>query len=146
MEICWTKKESLVAFNATKEMKYSNQIQSGFIALPPMQSRLPLLNDWRGWAIEKEGFFFTDQTEMKANPEFQEHRHDQSMLSLLWKKYNLPAPFDLTSPPHSEVLGLRSSRNNSRRSSDVNIVIKTTDKYYNLAKDYFFGRNDNWLR
>ena len=145
-EICWTKKESLLAFNATMEMKHSNQIQSGFIALPPTPTRLLLITDWRSWAIAKEGYFFTDQMTLKASAEFQEHRHDQSMLSLLWKKYHLPAPLDLTSPPHSTDLGLRSSRNNSYRSSDVKTVIKTTYKYYYIAKDYLFGRNDKWLR
>jgi hypothetical protein len=145
-EICWTKKDLLMVFTTSEKVLMSNQIQSGFIALPPSHSRSTLLSDWRLWAVKQMGFYFTDQLKEEPNMEFQEHRHDQSILSLLWKEFELPLALDMTSPPESMELGLRSSRNNSRLTSDANPLLKFVFKYFYLAKDYIFGKDDRRLR
>lgn len=145
-ETCWTKKELLVEFSPSKSSLYSNQIQSGFIAIPPTHCRSSLVYEWRTWALKEDGFYFTDESHVNENAEFIEHRHDQSILSLIWKKYQLPCMLDLTNPSGPREIGLVASRNNSSLPSNANKFVRTLLKYSYLIFDKFLGKDDRRLR
>jgi hypothetical protein len=86
-EIQWTKVELHLAMNTSSEQMKENQIQANFILMPPGDGRIKFAADFRNMALEKNGFYFNDEIIEPQFPEFIEHRHDQSVFSLLWKKY-----------------------------------------------------------
>ena len=64
----------------------TSQISSGFFLLQRTGSNLDLLAAWADLAVE-DGYRYSDDTPSDApnHPDFQEHRHDQSIGSLLRK-------------------------------------------------------------
>jgi hypothetical protein len=139
-ELQWTKMEVRELLSPSNESLRSNQVQSGFISLPANNARKKLLRNWRDIAITSNGFFFTDELTFKQDSEFIEHRHDQSVLSLLWKESNLYTEVDLSVPINGNTFGLISSRNNTGLPITTNQKIRQTSRYFDLAYDLLLRR------
>jgi len=89
LEITWCKKDLLEKFGMDDE-KYLNteQLQSGIILLCICPETRRLIKDW--YNISCDYHNIDDSPSISKNYDcFREHRHDQSIYSLLAKKYNL---------------------------------------------------------
>jgi hypothetical protein len=114
-EYKWTKSEVIQLLDFPKKHIESNQIQSSFFILPPGPSRRKFLIDWIEFSQKDEGFYLTDELKQKQDPNFVEHRHDQSIFSLLWKKYEFGKLPDATYPVDGNLESpIFSTRNNTR--------------------------------
>jgi len=131
----WTKKDVIEKLSVPKHHLQSGQVQSGFLVLPPILERIDLLSRWRSLALEKNGFYFTDEVLLKSSDLFIENRHDQSILSCLWKEINLTSKSDLTDPSVYSDFGLIASRNNSILSSNSPRGLRILLKLLNLIFD-----------
>lgn len=87
-EALWTKADLAVRLGlatTSSEMKTS-QLGSGLIFLQKTRSNLDLLADWAMIAVEDRYRYSDDSpSELANHPRFREHRHDQSIASLLRK-------------------------------------------------------------
>ncbi|RCR67628.1 hypothetical protein [Larkinella punicea] len=88
----WTKRDCFILMDADKEEYYDNyQCMSGFIVLQKRDWVIHLMTEWLEYARDYRNS--TDSENELGYPnllDFIEHRHDQSILSILYKKYNLP--------------------------------------------------------
>jgi len=109
----WTKSDLIKVLQPSQQTLIANQVQAGFISLPPSKERTLLMNDWRDLSLIRNGFYFTDESEMIQSSSFIEHRHDQSALSLLWKGLNLYSEEDKTYPTIENRFPLLASRDNT---------------------------------
>lgn len=92
-EKIWTKRDAFVLMDCDS-IKYSesNQRLSGFSLWRKSSFTINLINEFLYFAQDER--IITDlenQCGYPNYPGFKEHRHDQSIFSLLTKKYNLPA-------------------------------------------------------
>jgi hypothetical protein len=89
-ESYWTKADLALRLGlsvSSPEMKTS-QLGSGLILLQKTSGNLSMLQEWLQIAVE-DGYRFSDDSPSRAlnHPDFQEHRHDQSIASLLRKRH-----------------------------------------------------------
>ena len=88
-EYTWTKGDTaqLIVENNPAHME-SDQIISGIMMWRNDQFNRQLVDDWANISVANGYQYITDAPSLLPNwPEFREHRHDQSILSLLVKKY-----------------------------------------------------------
>ena len=131
----WTKRELVDYLSPPQRHLESGQIQSGYIALPPSKSRRKLLESWYQVASLHGGILLSDTLFLEQISGFVEHRHDQSILSLLWKDMDFPLAQDLTSPdlfPNSPILA---TRNNSKLSWQKNSLVRKVSGKINTTND-----------
>lgn len=140
IESVWTKVEVFNHLNLDDEFRTTPQIQSGFIALPQSSPRYSLIQNWRELAKTEEGFYFTDQSNVVQPPEFIEHRHDQSILSCLWKRSGFPLILDKTNPSQSNLYPIIAWRNNSILRIEQPWVFRKALKFAYLLLDMFIVR------
>jgi len=103
----WTKMDLMVAMDAM-DSKYMDtlQRQGGIIMLYVCDRTRQLVDQWYGLAGDYH--LIDDSSSIQKNdPIFIEHRHDQSIFSILTKKYDLYSNNNLTEPL------IRSKRNRS---------------------------------
>jgi hypothetical protein len=131
----WTKRDVIEKLSVPGHHLHSDQVQSGFLVLPPILERIDLLSKWRSLALENNGFYFTDEVLLSNSDQFIENRHDQSILSCLWKEINLSSKNDLTDPSVYSDFGLVALRNNSILSSHSPRGFRLLFKYLNLIFD-----------
>ena len=112
-DVQWTKSDLIKVLQPSQETLIANQVQAGFISLPPSRERTLLISNWRDLSLIKSGFYFTDESEMIQSSGFIEHRHDQSALSLLWKGLNLYSEEDKTYPTIDNRFPILASRDNT---------------------------------
>lgn len=112
-EIEWTKSELLDRLSASENQIFSDQIQSGFIFLSPSSQAKEFTKNFRALALENSGFLFTDELRSEQVAAFREHRHDQSVFSLLWKCHGFRAYADLTDPSEYGNFAIIAFRNNT---------------------------------
>ena len=136
----WTKLEAIKLLKSPESHLDSNQIQSGFISLIPSETRANFIDEFREVSMLRNGFFFTDDLEMHQGQEFIEHRHDQSILSLLWKKYDLYSEVDKTTPLISNSFGLIASRNNTSLPYGSSVRKLQAMRYLDLCTDKILNR------
>jgi hypothetical protein len=139
-EKCWTKAELIERLSVSELDLQSDQIQAGFISLPVSKKRETLITQWRAIAFEQDGFYFTDESKQHFSQDFKEHRHDQSVLSCLWKMQALPYKSDKTSPHQQNTYGLVAKRNNSR--FRYKSKIRYFSKYVYLLIDIILSRRN----
>lgn len=89
----WTKRDCFYYMNCDEE-KYWNalQLEDGFIALKKTEFNINLINEWLGYCEDER--IVTDMPNtcgLENLDEFKDHRHDQSILTNLQIKYELPA-------------------------------------------------------
>lgn len=81
-----TKRDCLILMDAdTEEIRNTKQIEANFIIL--RKKAIDLVNEWLLHATNEQ--LITDSKSILKNehPEFSQHRHDQSILDILAKKY-----------------------------------------------------------
>jgi hypothetical protein len=139
-EIQWTKSDAIELLKSPIEDLLSNQVQSGFISMPPTKSRGAFTDQWREISLMHDGFYFTDELRSPQSPDFKEHRHDQSILSLLWKQHKLYSEEDKTSPHADNEFGIISSRNNTSLNFNTDWKVLQTRRYFDLTIDKVLGR------
>lgn len=135
LEKNWTKKDLLDKLQVSDNHMNSPQIQSGFLALNSNSKRRALIKSWRDIAFLEDGFYFTDKSRVKNNIGFIEHRHDQSILSCLWKSLDFPSIEDPSQPSSSSNFGIIAYRNNSRLRMNSIWPLRKFMKYSYLLKD-----------
>jgi len=137
-EYNWTKKELIQLLEVSEAHLQSEQIQAGLFILPPGPNRRSFLLDWIKYSQIDEGFYLTDELRLKQDPNFIEHRHDQSIFSLLWKKYEFGEMADITYPPMAESSSaIFSTRNNTKINFLKHPLMIKTFKELNRVRDLF---------
>ena len=134
-EYQWTKIEVIKLINSPENQLLANQVQSGFISLAPSKNREVLVDQWRDISLMRKGFYFTDDLESQQYPDFIEHRHDQSILSLLWKQLGLYSEIDKTEPYDGNEFGLVASRNNTSLPYGTSVNRLQAERYLDLVVD-----------
>lgn len=80
----WTKGEVLDFFSASPSARNSGQIMGGVMLLRNSDQVQSLVREWVRLALEGGQSLFSDNTRA-SNPTLIEHRHDQSVLSVMIK-------------------------------------------------------------
>lgn len=85
----YTKMDLFHTLNSSKEDMNTGQIESGIIILKKTDKNLAILDEIIE-LYEKDNYHLVDDTPsiLPNDESFIEHRHDQSILSLIFKKYN----------------------------------------------------------
>lgn len=87
-EYRWTKADLAQRLGVLQSPRImsTSQLSSGFILLGKTSSNADLVREWKQIAVESN-YHYSDDTpsEVQNHPEFVEHRHDQSISSLLRK-------------------------------------------------------------
>lgn len=95
-EYQYTKREVFNCFQATNEVIKTNQIISGILFFKKCEQSCKVVNEWYQ-TIYNNRWLFTDQLDKSIqDPRFLEHRHDQSILSVILKKYGAEVLTDET--------------------------------------------------
>jgi hypothetical protein len=136
----WTKAEVLNHLVPSQGMQNSPQVQSGFIGLSPGKERDEFVRHFRNTALEKDGFFFSDEISQIQNVDFIEHRHDQSLLSCLWKLRGFYSEKDPSYPFPENPFPVIAFRNNSRLPVETSMTLRSIQKILYLAVDFAFRR------
>lgn len=95
-EYMWTKADLAKRLGVYEdpEIMSSSQISSGFFLMAPTRSNISLVRDWSKISIENNYHFSSNDPSKHPNHEkFIEHRHDQSIFSLLTKKRGTASTF-----------------------------------------------------
>jgi hypothetical protein len=105
----WTRLDLMEHLGVPKEMRVSNQIQSGIIFLKKGESTLTYTSTWMKLATY-DGCLFLDDSRIVSANNLIESRWEQSIHSLLFKKYKFGVLPDETTfgeqwPPNWEILG-----------------------------------------
>lgn len=88
-EIHYTKKELFEEFNLDEpSVVYSNQIIASFILMKKTDAVIHFMEEYL--QLCKNPKLLTDEQSSQQDEAFIDHRHDQSIFSLLIKKYRLP--------------------------------------------------------
>jgi hypothetical protein len=94
LEADWTHPEVLEFFECNKG---SHQLAGGILILQNSLATKKLLEEWDHWMNINESTFLIGHSDSFDLPKnYQEHRYDQSIISLLWHKHNLPTIADET--------------------------------------------------
>ncbi len=139
-EADWSKKELVLRINPAEKILQSGQIQSGFIYIPNNDLSNEMINFWNELAIEKNGFYFSDEIEIIQSSSFISHRHDQSSFSMLWKMFEFGVKDDMTCPENLRNFPIIAMRNNSGVSATSSHTMIATAKNFNYLKDKIFRR------
>jgi hypothetical protein len=89
-EEAWVKADLLYMLNMYDEKYFTTQRQATVIMIKKTDETIKLVNEWYSIAIDNNYHNIDDTPSIKANhSSFKEHRHDQSIFSLLTKKYGI---------------------------------------------------------
>lgn len=142
----WTKRDAFILMDCDSNIYFdTKQRLASFILIRKSQLAVNFVKDWLNYAQDER--IITDaenQCGLDNYPEFSEHRHDQSIFSLLTKKYSFNAYRDISqfgndqkqlypNCTYAEILNLTRKRN-----FPFHIVIKkylSHKKYY--LRDFF---------
>jgi len=86
-EIEYTKQEVFDYFGASETIIHSNQLVGGVLFLRKCAHTTMLVNKWYATLCENSSLFTDDKDENVQHKEFIDHRHDQSIFSVLRKTY-----------------------------------------------------------
>ncbi len=112
LEKTYTKMDCLLLLNLNKPEFLNNpQIMSGFIVFRKSIFSINFINEWLKYIQDERIVTDIENTlGVKNYKEFKEHRHDQSIFSLLCKKYNLQSFPDPTQFGNKERSRLKDNR------------------------------------
>ncbi len=119
----WTKREVFDFFGTLLQDRKNNQLYAGFILLPPGNVRTQITSEFYNLTKYRNGFLFNDCIELKQSNQFIETRHDQSIFSLLWRKYDLSVIPDLTKTANMNNFLFIAARNRTGLSAKVPIFL-----------------------
>jgi len=88
-EYFWTKREVIELFNLPENLLQKQQVAATFFLMKKTNCTLDFLNQWLKIANDKNHLYLNDKVIVDQHSDFKEHRHDQSILSLMVKKYGL---------------------------------------------------------
>lgn len=115
----WTKKELFINMDCnTEDIRESNQIRSGLILIKKSSFSISFFEEYLFYATSGENLTDKLDVNIMQNADFIEHRHDQSVLSLLYKKYKLKPFIDPTQTFFPYILF------NNIKNKKINIRIK----------------------
>ena len=134
-EECWTKNEIFNYFKVSVNDKLKNQLYAGFILMPPGKLRTSLVNEFYDLTKFRNGYLFNDVLEGKQSNKLIETRHDQSIFSILWRKYELPTTPDLTLSSNKENFLFIAARNRTGLSADKPKVLLKLIRGMNKLRD-----------
>ena len=80
----WTHPSLIDALGA-RDFAETQQIAGGILFITNSKSNIAILNKWKIWAEADDYKFLTGRFPDSIPEDLVEHRHDQSILSLLWK-------------------------------------------------------------
>lgn len=86
-EIEFTKQEVFDHFSPSDEVIHSNQLMATVIMLKKCQHTIHLVNEWYATLYANPLLFTDDKDNVAQHKEFIDHRHDQSIFSILQKTY-----------------------------------------------------------
>jgi len=86
----WTKKRTMDYFNASEAHGLSGQVASTLCYLRVNNVSIELVNKWCMLSDHKLDLWQDPKNRVEEVENFKEHRHDQSIFSLLWKQAGLP--------------------------------------------------------
>lgn len=88
----YTKRDCFVYMNCDEEYYWNGiQLENGFVAFKKTDSNISLVTEWLDYCKDERCVTDISNTSGKENLSgFIDHRHDQSILSLLQLKYHLP--------------------------------------------------------
>jgi len=90
LNILYTKKYCFHVMNCNDEEYYNiKQMEAGCCAFVKCKETIELLNEWLEWCTQY-GAVSCDSMQKKEHAMFREHRHDQSILTNLVLKHQLP--------------------------------------------------------
>ena len=91
-------------------------------------------------AVERNGFYFSDEIEVIQSNSFISHRHDQSAFSMLWKIYEFGFKNDMTYIENLKNFPIISARNNTGVLATSSQTIIATVRNFNLLQDKLLRR------
>jgi hypothetical protein len=83
----YSKASFLEQINATESEKNSGQVQATFHFWRQDRKSLQLANEWVEWTRPELNYWQNPASDEFTFSGFVSHRHDQSLLSILWKRY-----------------------------------------------------------
>jgi hypothetical protein len=88
-ESTWCKGDLIEAMGLQdSEHLSTSQLQTGTQLMMKTPENISLVEEWIEWATKDNYHYLTDAPSVSQNPpDFSEHRHDQSIYSLLFKRY-----------------------------------------------------------
>jgi hypothetical protein len=86
-EIEYTKQEVFGHFQSSEDLIHSNQLMATVVMLRKCPHATMLINKWYGALCENPLLFTDDKDNTIQDKEFIDHRHDQSIFSILRKAY-----------------------------------------------------------
>lgn len=96
-EIEWTKRATLESLDENNIFSETLQIQGGFIGLAS-RNLMHFSSEYRSMILFEGGRLIDDSISGTEDSRFKSHRNDQSVFSLLWKKYEFHTIPDNTDP------------------------------------------------
>jgi hypothetical protein len=139
-EVAWSKRELVLRINPTEKILQSGQVQAGFIYVPNNDLSNEMINLWNMLAVERNGFYFSDEIEVIQSNSFISHRHDQSAFSMLWKIYEFGFKNDMTYIENLKNFPIISARNNTGVLATSSQTIIATVRNFNLLQDKLLRR------
>jgi len=110
-EIMWTKRDLYDIIKIDDNKKNTIQVQGGIVMLKKCSKIIKLIDEWVELCADYHNI--DNSPSIKENyPEFKEHRHDQSIYSLLCKKYGYDNYLIENYFKNSTYISLAENRNN----------------------------------
>lgn len=88
-ERAWTKAELINLLSPSREDLESEQVAATFFLIKNNSKMIHFLEEWLSLCLKDDCRYLTDKCMQDQDPIFIEHRHDQSIFSLLVKKWHL---------------------------------------------------------
>ncbi len=118
----WTNAITLKTLGAERQVCEANQFVATVVVLKNNSSTRSLVNDWEHFCSACDHAFIIDRTDSETAI-FKEHRHDQSILSILARKSSLQGDIKIRVVPYTFIntdgTGLRARRNRTGYSTAV---------------------------
>jgi len=94
-ETTWTKRDIFVALDLDREpYTTTSQMSAHVLMVRKSPSSVQFVKDWLGWGTDPAEYITNKGSKAKNFPNFRSNRHDQSLLSMLYKKYGYsPNPY-----------------------------------------------------
>lgn len=163
-EICWTKKEVFRAIKIDKRKLLSDQIQATYFYLLNNKRNLEMVKRWLDLCKSEKHSLVNDSQEVLQSEWFIEHRHDQSLFSMLCKARGIMpfwsnCYFNEWQSLHRLVYPVHCQRNKSGVSSEntndpksiarwvkTSSILLTTTTIVLVIKDFLYSRVKGLLR
>jgi len=141
VEKYWTKKEVFDYFNSSPSIRFSDQVYAGFILMAPNKEREILIKDYCEAIRFDKGFLFNDSLRLNQIEGFIQHRHDQSILSCIWKEMNLNLESELVNFNNYGKFLMIAARNRTGLPANAGTVLLKSARVYSDFRDRLFFRS-----